>query len=340
MSAVDDDDLWSDVVAPPEPPEGFFDGPDAEPSHEEPVPPRLRIVRADAKPATPTMPAWQRHGTVTVADMIQRVHERCKRGVVERGLTTGVGEIDRLIGGYRARHVTVLGAATSFGKTTFAIMAFDEADRIGKRALIVSGEDDEVMYGKRLAARRTGISALALRDEQLTPDDEARLFVCGASASLMRGFLYGVGKSAEQLAAAIVELCAEEHYDLVVIDYVQAFAAKAQDRRNEVAKVTSLFRDAIKVSGAAGLMLSQIRRLETGKEPSMHDLKEAGDIENMAEHVIIGGTRKLSGDDPFEDAKGPLKRWLRLDKNKDGPKTGERVWLNFDDETASFRRQE
>lgn len=344
MTLSDDDDLWLDPPPPsPEAPgDDFFDAPVAEPSAEVAPTRPLRLVTTPPPAAKPSAkaPAWERHGVRSVAQMLQAVADACKRREPEPNCTTGNDKLDELIGGYRRRHITVLGAATHFGKSTFAIMAFDEADRAGKRALIVSSEDSELLYGKRIASRRTGVQATKLRDGTVDEHEIARLFKCGADASLTRGFLYGVGRSTEELAEAVRELCAEENYDLVIVDYLQAFRAKAQDRRNEVTTVARLFSDAIKSGNAAGLLLSQIKRLESGREPTMSDLKETGDIEIFAEHVIIGVSEDAKREVfAAEDQPARKQRYLKLEKNKDGPASADRIYLAFDDMTASFRRQ-
>lgn len=278
--------------------------------------------------------AWQRRGVRTMAETLRAVYDRCRQETEQRRVSTCHRELDRLMGGFRPRRCTVVGAATSWGKSSYALMVTDEALRVGKRVLYVSAEDDEVTCGKRIAGRRAGVSAMRLRDEQITPEDESRLFSAVAAAEQTPWFLDGIGVGAERLAEAIFELCAEDPYDLVVVDYIQAIKAKAQDRRNEVSEVGRLLTDAIKRGDAAGLLLSQIRRLEDGKDPTKHTLKESGDIENAAEHILLGIERE--GTDT-RTGRPETKRYLRLAKNKDGPPQVEDAWLPFDATTASFR---
>ena len=339
---TDDDDLWLEGPAPMasgEPDEGFFAQPtegESEATTASP-PPALRLVKPDERSeprAADGQRAAERHGVPSLAKTLNRVWSLSSRTERGKSLATGVDRLDRLIGGYRPRFVTVLGAETNWGKSSFAIMAVDINDRAGSRVLLVSAEDSEETYGKRLAARRTGLSATKLRDDNLDEFERDRLFKAAASASATPWFFDAVGKSAERTAAAVTELCREERFDLVIVDYLQAFTAKAQDRRNEVTTVARLFADAIKTGGAAGLMLSQLKRLDGSREPNKFDLKESGDIENAAEHIIIGAFGSHA-EDHFEEKRE--RRFVKLDKNKDGPKHPGRIWLSFDDDTASFR---
>ena len=283
---------------------------------------------------SPQEATWKRHGVRRMADLLNDVYERMQRKEKAPSCTTGHGDVDDLIGGYRPGKVAVLGAATNWGKSSWAVMAVDENLRRGKRVLLVSGEDDGITYGKRILARRSGLNAMELRDEVFEGIDDAEIeqkrhrawsTVCGAEDEPW--FLDGVGTPAESLARVVAELCEEQPYDLVIVDYLQAFrcAQKRQDRRNEVTAVARVFTDAIKKAGAAGLLLSQIKRLDSDtREPTKHDLKESGDVENMAEHVLIGWH-------------GQQQRLIKVDKNKDGPVEHCAMPIPFDTETASFR---
>ena len=292
-------------------------------------------------------PAWQRHGVKTMREIFFTIQGRCLVSKKAPSVSTGNRQIDLVIGGYRPGKITVMGAQTNFGKSTWAIMALDDGIRCGKRILLVSGEDDEITYGKRLLARRSGLSALRLRDE-VFEGDEARQDLAMIAQEVGRAedapwFLDGRGVPAEKLARVIEEVAVEGEYDLVIVDYLQSFhlANRAQDRRNELTTISRLFTNAIKKAPtAAGLLLSQIKRLESAnREPTKHDLKESGDIENSADHVILGWIDSKSR--PPEDAFDDGVKWdrvMKVDKNKDGPQETRAIQVPFHDKTASFRR--
>jgi KaiC/GvpD/RAD55 family RecA-like ATPase len=284
--------------------------------------------------AQPAEGAWQRFGARRVADTMQVVWEEQQRKEPPPSVSTTHAELDRVIGGFRRGFNTVLGATTNWGKTSFTIAVVDEALRAGKRGLIVSCEDVEVVYGRRLASRRSGLNAMKMRDATLSVIEKDRLFEWVNAAEEIPWFLPAIGKSAEWIAAAITALCAEWDYDIVVVDYLQKVHTKAQDRRNEVSRVSDLIGSAIKQGNAAGLLLSQIKRLESGKQPGKHDLKESGDIENAAEHILIGCMGKST--DSYS-GKQVEQRYLKVDKNKDGPQFGDPIWMQFEESTASFR---
>lgn len=278
-------------------------------------------------------PAAKRWGARTMAELLESVIVRAETQRPERGVTTGNFELDEAIGGYRRQRVTILGAETSFGKSSIAVMAADEGQETG--VLLITGEDGPDTYGQRIMARRAQVNALRIRDNILMPDDLAKMKLEAGKGERVPFFLDGIGKPAEELARAVREICAEASIALVIVDYVQAFTCskRCQDRRAEVTHIARCFVDAIKASNAAGLVLSQLKRPEnSNRPPSMHDLKESGDLENMAEHVLLGELVVEGDGDQRKET-----RWIHIGKNKDGGRNVERVSMPFDMKTASFR---
>ena len=96
----------------------------------------------------------QRFGVRSIRSMLRGVHERAIGGRPSRGVPCGNGFIDALLGGFRPGRVTVCGASTSWGKSSFAVQVTDVGLRAGAHILLVSGEDSEDTYGQRLMARR------------------------------------------------------------------------------------------------------------------------------------------------------------------------------------------
>lgn len=304
--------------------------------------------------ADPSMPAIElpapvaavkRYSLRTMAEILNGVYRRASSGKPQRGISCGNKDIDDLIGGFRRGHVTVLGATTNWGKSSFAVQTTDIGLKDKKRILLVSGEDTEDVYGNRFMARRANVNAIALRDCTVGPSDLSAMAGVLGEAEQEPFFLNGIGKTVEYLAAAVTAICAEEDVDLVIVDYLQAFkcAKRCQDRRTEITHIAREFTDAIKTAGASGLIFSQLKRLEENHRPTMHDLKESGDVENMAEHVLIGYSIRPKGSMRGCPPRGQHqdedreRRYVVVEKNKDGPKVPDPIEMAFDDATASFR---
>lgn len=286
---------------------------------------------------------------VLKAAMDQAMSERRKPGAM-----TGARSLDIATGGIRRGHVWVFGADTNWGKSSWLCMLADIALRQGRHPLIVTGEDPETLYGARLLARRTNVDAMRLRDAALDMYDRRAVTDVVNVASQKQILLDARGRSAEAIAADIRSACAIG-VDLVLVDYIQAFRSQLQhqDKRTEVAHIGRIFTDAIKLGGAGGVMFSQITKDPTGKHPTKDSIRETRDLSHAAEVVALGYSvkkekeRKLDRygrpvpDDNAHDAteeKEEERKFLFLDKNKDGPK-GWKVELKWDDRTASFCEQ-
>jgi replicative DNA helicase len=207
------------------------------------------------------------------------------------------------------------------------------------KPLFISVEDGVALSLKRLMARRAKVNAIRLRNNQCTKEDLAAMKRELLRAERIPFFVDAVGVPVEDICAFIRQHCKEHGSALVVVDYLQKLRSKkrGQDRRIEVGDNAMMLADSIKEANAAGLLLSQLARPDKNKpdaEPGMYDLKEAGEIENACEHVLIGHTRKES----IQGSKQELKiRTIRILKNKDGPVFDETIDQAFDEVTASFK---
>jgi KaiC/GvpD/RAD55 family RecA-like ATPase len=296
---------------------------------------RAAIAEEGTAPA-PKRTAAQKAGLLSIGDLLDAVVKLARTNVKVRGVTTGNFQLDEALGGLRRQKIAILGAETSFGKSSFAIMVADEAIRAGARVLIVTGEDGAEMYGQRFMSRRARVNASRIRDNDLRQEDIDKMELAALQAERTPFFIDGIGKPAEQLAHIVLSVCKEEDVQLVIVDYLQALtcAKRCQDRRVEITHIARTLSDAIKQGNAAGLLLSQLKRPENStKPPTMHDLKESGDLENMAEHVLLG---HLEVHEPPGGTRTE-KHMFHLAKNKDGSRYIERVHIPFDYVTASFR---
>ncbi len=281
---------------------------------------------------------------VSIAEGFARVVKDVESGIPKQGLSTGHYKLDARLCGLRPKHVTTLGGRTSFGKTSKALQIADLALKglaTDEEVLFFSGEDGETMCLKRLMARRANVNALRLRSNQCTPAELEAMRNVARMAERCPFFVDAIGATVEDIAAFIRERKTKHkrRVKLVVVDYLQKVKSKRrhQDRRVEVGYVADELGLAIKEVDAAGLLLSQVNRPEKNKpdaEPTMYDLKEAGEIENASEHVIIGHVRE----EPIDGRKAKLRiRQIRIWKNKDGPVFDEVLDQAFDEVTASFR---
>lgn len=292
---------------------------------------------ADERPVV-GVSAEQKYGVIDIRTLCFEVLSSVKSGVAARGHTTGNAEVDSLLCGLRPGMVSLVAASTSWGKSSWGIMVADENMRRGVPVLVVSVEDSQLTYGKRIVARRSGVNAIRIRDNTCDADDIKKIERTAFNAPSDPFYLNAIGKSVEWAAEAIGALCKERAIGVIVCDYVQRFRTEknfGDNRRAQVTHVAEVLSDAGRVGGAHTVILSQLKRIE-GREPAMDDVKESGDLENMADHVLLGH-RMPSGEMYNQGEERPMKRGIKVHKNKDGPTFSE-AWIDmpFDLVTASF----
>jgi hypothetical protein len=286
---------------------------------------------------SPKKSAVELYGVATMRSMYLEVLKRSEKGP-ERGFTTGVRELDIILGGLRRGNVTLLAAQTSWGKSSFGVMTTLSNAGTEGRPLVVSTEDQQLMYARRMVSRECRINSIRLRDNKLDMDDLRKLTTAAKEAPDDPIFLdaIGVGKDVEWVAKAISALVHEFGISVVIADYLQRFKTRKQfgpDKKNQTTYIAETLSDAVKNGKAAGLFLSQLKR--TDKEPTTNDVKESGDLENMAEHIVIGW-RKIDPPAAREEGVPVEHRLFNVPKNKDGPIEMEWLELEFEHVTASF----
>lgn len=265
------------------------------------------------------------------ADLMRVVARSFQERESARWFKTGIPTLDNDMGGLQAGHVSVLAAGTNFGKSAIALMLADRMLADGHRPLILSFEDSPLLYGRRLMARRANVSPTTLRRPERIPNDSpvwSRVMTAAGHAEREKFLMNCTGKSIELVSTDLRCILASENIDCVLLDYLQAVqcSKQQQDRRNEVAYVARTFCDTVKSArngAVAGVMLSQLRRLPDGTKPSKHDIKEAGDVENMAENVVVGWVSESGA------------HMLSIEKAKDGL-AGSEFGLRWNQESCSF----
>jgi replicative DNA helicase len=252
---------------------------------------------------------------------------------VERRFSSGYPDIDRCIHGLRGGRMVTLAAKTKAGKSMFALnMAFHVAMQ-GGPVLYISGE----MRTTELAERYLSMSAPVHGDSLKNPrnvrqEDLERIARAGEMLDPLPLRLVGRGLSLSEIGMMAREIGTKYSTPtaLIVVDYLALMKLPAaKDTRIRVGEFTRGLKQLAMELGACVLLVSQLRRLtEDNAKPSLHDLKESGDIENDSDAVLLihtpPGTPTVYG----HDGQAALESWIRVAAARDGmatswPKSGD-----------------
>lgn len=201
-------------------------------------------------------------------------------------IPTGFQPVDDVIGGLGPGSCSVLAASTGVGKSSAVLSAMLNSKLpVG----LVSIEDGPDVVGSRLLAAITGVDSMAIRQKNLTKTQLKKLMGAVSSPKISHMFFtYPLAGSIGDIEDCVRAL-GDEGCRLIFVDYVQKIRGHGKgDRRNEVAESFTRIQRAIAKYPAAGIVVSQFRRLmDSEKVPQIHHLAESGDLEREARVIIL-----------------------------------------------------
>ena len=223
------------------------------------------------------------------------------------GISTGLIDLDKKLGGLHPSDLLILAGRPSMGKTSLATnIAFNIA-KAYKRGRTPDGTEGTVeggavgffsleMSAEQLAARILS-EASEVPSEQIRRGDmtegEFRRFV-EAAKSLESCPIYIDDTPAlpiSQVAARARRLKRTHGLDVLVIDYLQLLKGHSKDNRvQEVSEITQGLKAIAKELNIPVIALSQLSRQVESREdkrPQLSDLRESGSIEQDADVVMF-----------------------------------------------------
>jgi replicative DNA helicase len=191
--------------------------------------------------------------------------------------------------------LVVVGGQTGAGKSSLVLLLADAYEHMGEPAGIVSLEDPEHVWGERLIARAAGVSVAEVeRRGGITRDERDRAIeaVERLRTSKTRWALLDQYDHLEVLTK--MRRLVSQGARAVFVDYLQLMnhrSLRGAPRAVMMAEIAKDLKSEAKRLNVPLFLCSQIRRPESqvakSWEPTMHHLKESGDIENMAEGIVL-----------------------------------------------------
>lgn len=223
---------------------------------------------------------------------------------------TGIRTVDNAIGGLGPGTGLIIAAATGVGKSSLALHAALNNAQDGVPTGIISLEDGPDVLGCRVLAWASGVSSLDIRKGTLTPKD---IQAVQEGYEVLQGMewpsiAYCVGRPIDDVEEAMRALC-RAGCKCIWVDYIQKVRGGSQDRRNEVASTFTRLQRVAFDHGVVPMFVSQLSRSpDPGRPPTIHMLKESGDLENEARVILL-----LWG-----DLKEPRRLYLQVGKSTFG----------------------
>ena len=228
---------------------------------------------------------------VSIGDVLMSTFshlEKRQKGEI-KSIATGIGALDRLIGGLFAGELTILAARPSGGKSAFGASVALTAARNGVKVGVVSCEMDKEGMGQRLFSNGALIDGMKLRRAEIDDDAWGKLVDAMAEMDgLPFQFLFD-SNYCEDIIKTARKLARKGELELLIVDYLQFMDChrKFKEERHRVGFMVRSFKKLAKRANIPVLLLSQLTREGEGQMPTMKMLRESGDIEQDADGIIF-----------------------------------------------------
>ena len=241
----------------------------------------------------------------------------------------GFPKIDELLGGLEGGDVIVIGARPAVGKSALVTQITANLAKRGKRVGFYNLEMQDKQIYERFIASHSGISLNRLRRAvRFLGDEEKRFRMANEAIERQNNIIITTGsKSVSEIKAESLHMM----YDVIIIDYLQLLRTDKTYKGNRYAEVGAISK-AIKALAMelnipiiALSQLNRVSEMKETKEPTMAELREAGDIEQDASIILL--MWNISQNDR-------RKKGLKVEKQRQG-NTG-KVVLDFNGELMQF----
>jgi replicative DNA helicase len=237
-----------------------------------------------------------------LSDAIATAEKAYKRESRIVGVTTGLHDMDRWLGGLHPSDLIILAGRPSMGKTALATnIAFNAAvaaldKREGAVVAFFSLEMSAEQLAGRLLAQEAEVASDKIRRGELTDQDFPKFVEVSRRLARIPLFIDDTpALSVSALRTRARRLKRKHGLGLIVIDYLQLIGSSShnrlpENRVQEVSEVTRGLKALAKELNVPVIALSQLSRAVEGREdkrPQLADLRESGSIEQDADVVMF-----------------------------------------------------
>ncbi|MBT4933671.1 MAG: replicative DNA helicase [Rhodospirillaceae bacterium] len=241
-----------------------------------------------------------KESVVAALTMAEGAH---KRDGALAGVTSGLVDIDTMLGGLHPSDLLILAGRPSMGKTALATnIAFNAAythqQTSGEQGAVVgffSLEMSAEQLATRIISEQTQISSDSIRKGKITTPEFDRLVAGSQALHNMPIFIDDTpALTVSALRTRARRLKRQHNLGLIVVDYLQLISGSSTSRNDgrvqEVSEITRGLKTLAKELEVPVIALSQLSRAveqREDKRPMLSDLRESGSIEQDADVVMF-----------------------------------------------------
>lgn len=203
------------------------------------------------------------------------------------GVSTGLKDLDDILGGYHKGDLVIIGARPAVGKTAVMLNQMIGANQyVG----CISGEQGVAQLGQRLLSMAGKVSLMSMRNGRMKENDWNSLL---SGATLLKNHPGMKFNDRASPSMDEVESCArrwkfENDIKALYGDYLQKFKTDPGKKRHEaVGDNVRRLKDLARELDIPTVILAQLSREADGRRPTMRDLADSSEIEKEADLIIL-----------------------------------------------------
>ncbi len=241
--------------------------------------------------------------SLAITDALHTAEMAFKRDSHIVGVTTGLIDMDKYLGGLHPSDLLILAGRPSMGKTTLATnIAFNAAravlenDPNGAPVAFFSLEMSSEQLASRILASEAKVSSDKIRRGDIQADDFPRFVEVTRTLQELPLFIDDTpGVTVNAIRNRCRRLKRQHGLGLIVIDYLQLIEAGgikrgSDNRTQEISDISRGLKSIAKELDVPVIALSQLSRQveqREDKRPQLSDLRESGSIEQDADVVMF-----------------------------------------------------
>ncbi len=238
-----------------------------------------------------------------------------------RGISSGLSNLDNILGGFQNSDLVIIAARPSVGKSALCIdFARHAAVKLKKKVGIFSLEMSNLEVMNRLLSMQVGVGLWDLRMGKFGEEVFEKLG--DAIGVLSESGIYiddTPGVHINEIRTKCRRLKLEKGLDMLIIDYLQLIMGnKSENRVQEVSEISRFLKIIAKeldIPVIAAAQLSRATEQRNDRMPQLSDLRESGSIEQDADVVIF--LRREETFNPDTEKKGITD--VIVAKHRNGP---------------------
>lgn len=233
--------------------------------------------------------------TLSMREALRRLSDRMTKihanGGVLPGVTSGIAELDKKLGGFQDGDLVLIPARPAMGKTSLLGFCVAHAGSHGIPVGLVSGEQPAEQIALRLVSARSKIAAHRIRNADLQAHEWPKLTIANADMAAWPVWIHDRSAPTIDELKRIARMWRHQHgIRALYVDYAQRIEGKGRTRYEQVSEVARELKTLARDLNIPVIALAQVNRgveQRADKRPGMADIADSGELEKEADQVVM-----------------------------------------------------